>query len=707
MLTYTDLEKLLDNEIAIRGLNEQLVNEYIKAIQTSPNNFFQIKDPLSEEAAKEFIKKVKLKCHPDKWKVKHSLASQLFVTLQNAFGEIKISEEKVKNEDNSVFSRLIKMIQNNIDFSEQFSDEMITLLFLYRKKITTNEILILSSEAVKSGRMGVYAIIQSLKDHDNFDKITDTSDEKYIIKQLTYAYRGDYINYRFQKPGNPEEIIAPYRKDFKNLNPAVKKHFLFLSASYDSAEQFQVLCQEFTDDELKSMHSSEEYNSLLHQVTGNFKINPQENLKKVKFLCPAKFAINAKNQLGKTAVHLFLNQFAVFVDLIGLTQEQRTLRKAIDIDMLNYFLDNGALIDIKDNNEQSPLEYALIHNLTEAVDLIVQKQKINWDPAWLWLVIDNLDSLKWLITKLSEGSLLMRDIKGNTLLHVAAVKNKNVVEFLLDQYPSIFNVNMKNNFGQTPLLMVGGVYFNEIFPILEKRGADINATDNNGETILFRAVREKSFRLIEILLNKGIRYQKDQLESILKEIQPDYNTKKQFEKLFGKLDLGPSKLKAKKQKLLASVDSSSSLAQQQIAWSQVNSHQNELKQKLSNAIAQKNINDVNNLFKVGYIQLYWNDLQNNFAFEVLQNIINTNDNNKIFEALLKYTNANYLERYGQKLLLQAIKQNNIFIVKLLLEAKNDLAISTPELKKALENGMTGVADLVIGYQKSLKQEFKK
>lgn len=116
--------------------------------------------------------------------------------------------------------------------------------------------------------------------------------------------------------------------------------------------------------------------------------------------------------------------------------------------------------------------------------------------------IKNNDSIKVRVLVAADKSLVhSRDLAGNTLLHIAAVRGYvNISEYLLSEGADI---ESKNNLGYTPLgYLCRSAGQIETARILIGKGADIDAKDPLGQTPLNNAVMyNDDNRIIDLLLD--------------------------------------------------------------------------------------------------------------------------------------------------------------------------------------------------------------
>ena len=98
------------------------------------------------------------------------------------------------------------------------------------------------------------------------------------------------------------------------------------------------------------------------------------------------------------------------------------------------------------------------------------------------------------------------DATGSTPLAMAAMWNDDeLVRLLLTR--SSANVNTQNIEGETPLLLLSGQQYHDgilvLVSSLLKHGADVNKSDNVGNTPLTRSIEQKSIPLMKLLLRNG------------------------------------------------------------------------------------------------------------------------------------------------------------------------------------------------------------
>ena len=94
----------------------------------------------------------------------------------------------------------------------------------------------------------------------------------------------------------------------------------------------------------------------------------------------------------------------------------------------------------------------------------------------------------------------MKDNDGNTaLMYAVGREDYNTVKLLLDNGA---DVNMENNDGKTALMYVGREDYNKVKLLLDN-GADVNMQNKYGRTALMYAVDIEDYNTVKLLLDNG------------------------------------------------------------------------------------------------------------------------------------------------------------------------------------------------------------
>ena len=230
--------------------------------------------------------------------------------------------------------------------------------------------------------------------------------------------------------------------------------------------------------------------------------------------------------------------------------------------MVQLLLNNGAKVNISEKRRTglfrkhyvSPIQAAVENSNKTIVNLLIDKGVPLSEAIEECFAHENNELIKALITRsgdynayvvrafehgdksiidfLSEhgADLKQKDDNGNTVLHLSATSNPELVKFCIEQHK--LDVNGKNNLGETPLMLavkenkvsivsyllqIGAsvnsankwgetaLYYcpaddQTIFNILVQNGADVNHETLNKTTLLINAAQKKNFDLLKYLL---------------------------------------------------------------------------------------------------------------------------------------------------------------------------------------------------------------
>ena len=177
------------------------------------------------------------------------------------------------------------------------------------------------------------------------------------------------------------------------------------------------------------------------------------------------------------------------------------------LDNIKMLIQNGADIQASNSNGLTVIHFASRNSNQEVVEFLLKSDKISVNAAdnlnrtpLMYACCDGgrLDNIKILIQ--NGADIYARDNNGSTVLHCAsASSNQEVVEFLLKL--NKISVNATNHFNQTPLMhaCVDGDRLDKIKMLL-KNGANIQARDYYGSTVLHIASRNSKQEVVEFLL---------------------------------------------------------------------------------------------------------------------------------------------------------------------------------------------------------------
>ena len=211
---------------------------------------------------------------------------------------------------------------------------------------------------------------------------------------------------------------------------------------------------------------------------------------------------NVENIQGETPLHLVSRgQYS--------TQER-------GVSVVQLLIERGSNVDTQDKSHLTPLHLASYYGKLEIVRVLLHHgarvyTKGNLGQTSLHLALDGSRSCKdglgivrLLLQHGADMIMNAQDGDGDTPLHLALNYGKLAIGRVLLIHGA--NANAANIWGQTPLHMLSLWPYVENVPqlvrILVDSGADINARDNDHETPLHTAYRNKSFDTAKHLLER-------------------------------------------------------------------------------------------------------------------------------------------------------------------------------------------------------------
>lgn len=175
-----------------------------------------------------------------------------------------------------------------------------------------------------------------------------------------------------------------------------------------------------------------------------------------------------------------LNHYAIKINAIIEYYGRACIHESVsndNIDLIALLLQNGANINLKDDEEETPLTVAILNESIDVIDFLLRHGS---NPN-------------------------LKDDEGETpLIRAISCKNIKIIELLLQHGA---DTGLKNAYGETPLIYAISTldYDNitDIINLLVEKTIDLNEQDNDGDTALHLAVENELPRLIKSLMKKG------------------------------------------------------------------------------------------------------------------------------------------------------------------------------------------------------------
>jgi len=258
--------------------------------------------------------------------------------------------------------------------------------------------------------------------------------------------------------------------------------------------------------------------------------NDQKDI--VELLIDKGADINAKNNKGQTPLDIAISQNSMdIIELFISKNAISSLHIAVQlgaIASIKTFIENGTDINLKDDRGCTPLYYAVVHAKKDIVRLLVAEgadvnlmPKNNYSLLRLAVWNKDIDTVKLLVDKGLKADV--KDIDGLTAFRVAALQgSRDIVEFFLSkgaQIPAFHlaacmgdvsqvktfveqkaDINIKDEFGWTPLYWATSLGQTEVAKFLVSKGADVNAKDSSNRTPLHQAVVTGNEKLAELFI---------------------------------------------------------------------------------------------------------------------------------------------------------------------------------------------------------------
>ncbi|KAG6977699.1 hypothetical protein JG688_00000066 [Phytophthora aleatoria] len=186
--------------------------------------------------------------------------------------------------------------------------------------------------------------------------------------------------------------------------------------------------------------------------------------------------------------------------------ETQAAVKAGDVGKLQELLDNGVNLDVKDEDERTPLHWACATGRLDVAEFLLERGKAavnvqddaGWTPLMSAASAGHGDIVGLLLSKGADANLPNEN--GQIPLHYHRGRQE-IAELLLDYTR---DVNQADNTGSTPLMRaIGGKPSPVIIALLIDHGAKVNTRDVGGNTPLHLAVSEGYEDIARFLLENG------------------------------------------------------------------------------------------------------------------------------------------------------------------------------------------------------------
>lgn len=179
-----------------------------------------------------------------------------------------------------------------------------------------------------------------------------------------------------------------------------------------------------------------------------------------------------------------------------------------EYEMLKFFLDQGLNPDVQDDEEMSPLLYAVISEDIKAARILLENgADINFDPrgkimpALHQVLYQKSTKMLPVLLSYQPDLNLNEDYMGYSPLHISVnTKNIDFISYLINKGVAIDNTDKK---GRTSLLWAALWGHPQIITILVENGADINSQAKEGYTPLLTSIMNSKGKAATLLVKLG------------------------------------------------------------------------------------------------------------------------------------------------------------------------------------------------------------
>ncbi|KAL6695385.1 ankyrin repeat-containing domain protein [Trichoderma pleuroticola] len=226
----------------------------------------------------------------------------------------------------------------------------------------------------------------------------------------------------------------------------------------------------------------------------------------VTWLLEHEADVDATDNLGRSALWYAIKNLHVGIvrELLGwkpqlnnlTTSGQPLVEIAIeDAFVMRMLLDAGIDMELPNYNNHTVLNIAIDWKKTEVVRLLVERKANMYhcgNGGWNAITISTWSTADPEILRiLAEGGANLGEVHpetGNTPLHFAMAYDEELAKIILE-YRKGIDLEKRNNYGRTALLYACGEDNADCVKLLVRAGADVNAEDQWGWTVLSLAAR--------------------------------------------------------------------------------------------------------------------------------------------------------------------------------------------------------------------------
>lgn len=408
---------------------------------------------------------------------------------------MKRKYDQLKTEKNYELSRYIRIkIINNLEWNLLDKFELVAQLnwneiIKYIKLPNTIEFPRLFKTAILQNNL---SFISATCDRIPFDKDGSSYNSPYTMeKMLDYACLAKKWNIVqfFVKKGTNYDIILEYASKDPSSNKLVK--YLINKDKIKNPELY--------------------INLIIRNLDTEIVIRLIQTYKCVPYAAGAIYSVLVANKHYKNKIKIMKEILKIKNGKIEVSMLSIAVYWNNHIEVIKWMLKNTLNIYRKDDNGRNILHDIASYGNIEIFKYFVNNTDIPYNildnhrctPVLCLLNQHKINNVKDLYDIFTDEQVInFRDDNNNTILHYIcmACHNIELINCMLD----IFDINIENNSGTTPILCVALEGNIELFKYLESRGANINHVSRYGTNVLSLAVSSNHIELVEYILEKKI-----------------------------------------------------------------------------------------------------------------------------------------------------------------------------------------------------------
>jgi ankyrin repeat protein len=187
------------------------------------------------------------------------------------------------------------------------------------------------------------------------------------------------------------------------------------------------------------------------------------------------------------------------------------------INIVNLLINKGCRLDITDADGRTILFIPIRYNYLDILDTLLKfntgniginiidiKDKDGNTPLHYTILYNNIEACTILLN--NGADINIKDKNNNTALHLAiSADNMEIINLLLNTENQKIDINSQNNMGDTALHHSTNFKFYDISKLLIENGADININNFDEQiTPIFHTVKNNDVKIFELLLENKV-----------------------------------------------------------------------------------------------------------------------------------------------------------------------------------------------------------